>query len=164
MILLRIRLRPPSHECRHRIDAGHKIILHCPKRQITSNIRINARKHRRPLAPTDFNPTNQHVCKPATHSKFQNLRISINPPFPSRRLDSRDPLLRQRLIPRRAELERITFYTRLASIFGFDVQPEVVDGDFVVVDRGEELADLGRDGFAGYTCGLGSGAYLRGVG
>ena len=160
MILLRISLCPPSHECRHRIDTGHKIILHCPKRQITSNIRVNARKHGCPLAPTSFIPTNQHPCNPATHS---NLRIGINAPFPPRRLDSRDPLLRQRLIPGRAELKRITGDVRLGCVFGFNVQPEVVDGDFVVVDRGEELADLGRDGFAGYTCGLGSGAYLRGV-
>ena len=160
MILLRISLRPPSHECRHRIDAGDKVILHSPKRQITSNIRINARKHGRPLAPTSFDPTNQHRYRPATHS---NLRVGINPPFPSRRLDSRDPLLRQRLIARRAELERITRDVRLGCVFGFNVQPEVVDGDFVVVDRGEELADLGGDGFAGYTCGLGSGAYSRGT-
>lgn len=94
----------------------------------------------------------------ATHSKFQNLRISINPPLPPCRLNSRDPLLRQRLIPRRAELKRITLDARLGCVFGFNVQPEVVYGDFVVVDCGEELTDLGGDGFAGYACGLGSGA------
>ena len=94
-----------------------------------------------------------------------NLRISINPPLPPRRLNSRHPLLRQRLIPRRAELERVTWDVRLGCVFGLDVQPEIVDGDFVVVDCGEELADLRGDGFAGYACGLGSGAYLReGVG
>ena len=93
-------------------------------------------------------------------SRPQYLRISINPPFPPCRLNSRDPLFRQRLIPRRTKLPRITLDVRLASIFGFDVQPEVVDRDFVVIDRGEELADLSGDGLAGYACGLGAGAYL----
>jgi len=30
--------------------------------------------------------------------------------------------------------------------------------DASAVDRGEEIADLGADGFAGDACGLGSGA------
>ena len=95
------------------------------------------------------------------YSKCQNLRISMNPPFPPYRLNSRDPLLRQRLIPRCTKLKRITLDARLASIFGFDVQPEVVAGDLVVVDCGEELADLNGDGLAGHARWLGSSAYLR---
>lgn len=85
-----------------------------------------------------------------------NSPVRIDPPFPSRSFDGGDPLLGQRLVAGAAELPRVAFDAGVAGVFGFDVQPEVVDGDLAAVDCGEELADLRGDGLAGYAGWLGS--------
>ena len=88
--------------------------------------------------------------------KKVNVRVGINSPFPPRRLDGRNPLLRQRFIARRAQLPRVTRVSSCGTA-RFDVEPEVVDGDAVGVDGGEEVVELGLDGFAGHAAG-GAGA------
>lgn len=84
------------------------------------------------------------------------LPVRIDAPFPPRGFDRGDPLLGQRLVARAAELPRVAFDARVAGVFGFNVEPEVLDGDVVVVDGGEEFLDLRVDGLAGYAGWLGS--------
>lgn len=85
-----------------------------------------------------------------------NIRISINPPLPAATLQRRNPLLRERFIAGRTQLPRVAGVAARGA-GGLDVEPEVVDGDGVGVDGGEEFGELGLDGLAGDAVG-GAGA------
>ena len=49
LILLRIRLRPPTHKGRHGAHPRHFVGLNGPQREIAPDIRVYTREHRRPL-------------------------------------------------------------------------------------------------------------------
>ena len=85
-----------------------------------------------------------------------NSPVRIDAPFAARGFYGGDPLLGQRLVAGAAELPRVAFDAGVVGVFGFNVEPEMLDGDAVVVDGGEEFADLRGDGLAGYAGWLGS--------
>ena len=92
------------------------------------------------------------------------LLVGIYPPTPPRGFDGCDPLLGQSFVASTSKLPCIARYSGLTGVFRFNVQPEMVDWNVVVVNRGEELAYLGGDGLAGHTCGLRSCACCLSVG
>ena len=87
------------------------------------------------------------------------LLIGIYAPIPPRGFDGCDPLLGQSFVASTSKLPCIARYSGLTGVFRFNVQPEMVDWNVVVVDCGEELAYLGGDGLASHACWLRSRAY-----
>ena len=138
MVLLRIGARPTSKEVGHCGYSRLEIVLDRPKRKIAADIRIDGCKHRGPLAAVLKKRQSLLLRR-----SFQRLPVRVDSPFPPRTLDRSDPLLGQSLIAGTSQLPGVTLHARLARIFGFDVEPEVVDRDVVAVNGGEKFADLG---------------------
>lgn len=62
------------------------------------------------------------------------LLVCIYPPLPPGGFDSSDPLLGQSLVAGTTQLPCIALHARLARIFWFDIEPEMIHWDAIAVD------------------------------
>ena len=160
MILLGISLGPAAHESGHGADSRFEVVLDSPQGEITPDVGGETCKHARPLptvSPPKSAPYRTQRGK-VEDDALLDSRIGIDAPWFVGCFDGGNPLLRERLVAGAAQLPRVA--RRWVGTFRaarFDVQPVAGGFDAGLVNRSQEVGELGCDRFAGDAI-RGSGA------
>ena len=104
VVLLRVGFSPATHESGHGSHTRLLIILDSPQREIASDVCVQARKHACPLASVLTIKPDIGKCDDSG-----NLRIGVDAPWFSARLDGSDPLFCERLVTIISQLPGITW-------------------------------------------------------